>query len=358
MERLLKCCQTEPDQFKNNLKEILTPEQITFIGKDVGTCLRMVPDIDLKLCWRTVDEDDIFENDVVTITVKLTRLAKPWEHQEPRSSSMEIPEVELRKKGLTKDDEYEDLEFDKKRRFGLTSFDAPIVHSYSYPYQLREKWMVMLYDKIPEGYFLMRAKAIPALTGTEDMEFRFQAPAVRVPQLTKTLGIRLMCDSYVGCDKFIEFEVTVKQRPEEIVEELKEKQEYNIPEESIWDQSDPKWYYLWCDSFLEMVCTLILLFLMFVALLQSRFGKKHVQPWVDWVWKFVDPHYSNILKPHVVLMNEYMEDKGIDFSWMWDEEVAKEVNEQMEEEERRREQAERLSEEMIEEKEKNQKEEI
>merc|ERR1711862_162381 len=153
-------------------------------------------------------------------------------------------------------------------------------------------------------------------------EFPFRAG----PPTTKNLGIRLMCDSYIGCDKVIEFKVVIKKRPEEVHEELVAEQEYNIPDENIWD-NDGKWYYMYCDSFFEFICTLILLFLMGVVFLQSKFGRKYVQPWIDWGWSKVAPHWKAHVEPHVVVMGTFMEDQGIGFDWMWDEEAAKAARE-------------------------------
>jgi len=340
-KRLLDCCQCKPEDFDQVLKEVCDEEQYLSSGHNVSEMLKMVPDIDVKLCWRTVDEAQIYEGDIVTITIILERLKNPWELPMPRSSEMKPPEIERKEKGLTTDDELDQLEFDKQHRIKLTNFDAPISHSSAYPFQLREKWMVMLYDKVPNRYnFLMRAKAIPALTTKETMEFQFHAGA---PD-KKTLGIRLMCDSYIGCDKEIEFNVVIKERPKDVAEELKAEQEYNIPDDNMWD-SEGKWYYMYCDSLIEMICTLIILFLMGVAFLQSKFGKKYAKPWIDWGWSIVAPHWKTIVEPHVVVMGEFMEEQGIGFEWMWDEEAAKAARKAEEEEQQKRDEAERMREE-------------
>eukprot|EP00497_Spongosphaera_streptacantha_P005076 TRINITY_DN600_c0_g1_i1.p2 TRINITY_DN600_c0_g1~~TRINITY_DN600_c0_g1_i1.p2 ORF type:complete len:216 (-),score=62.27 TRINITY_DN600_c0_g1_i1:44-691(-) len=205
--------------------------------------------------------------------------------------------------------------------------------------------MVMLYDKVKDGLFLMRAKALPALNNEETMEFQFAAPQTPSGKaINKTLGIRLMCDSYVGCDKQIEFDVKIKPRPEEVVEELQAEQVYNIPDDNIWE-TEGKWYYMYCDSFLEMVCTLILLFLMGVVLVQSKFGKKYIQPWIDWAWGYAAPYHDTYLGPQLTVVNEFLRDKGVDFDWMWDEELARQQAEAEAEEERIREEAERMQEE-------------
>merc|ERR1719189_81926 len=151
----------------------------------------------------------------------------------------------------------------------------------------------MLYEKLPSNgqqltYFLMQAKGLPSLNQEETMDFRFQAGKAS----TKNLGIRVICDSYIGLDKKLDFKLTIEARPQEVKDELEAEaerwQDTEIPP-NPYQEGEAKWYYLYCESFLEMIATLILLFLMWISLLQSKWGKKHVQPWLDWAYGKASP---------------------------------------------------------------------
>jgi len=348
---LLDVIQSKPEDCKKMLKAALPAKDFARCEKSVDTMLKMCPDIDLKVCCRTIDEEKIYEEDMITITVKLTRLDKPWEHPEPRSAKMTPPEIEKARKGLTRDYEMEKLEFEKESRFKMSNFDSAIVHSYKYPFQIREKWMVMLYEKLPNGgplqFFLMQAKGLPSLNQEETMDFRFQAGKAA----TKNLGIRVMCDSYIGLDKRLDFNLTIETRPQDVIDELEAEaerwQDTEIPP-NPYQEGQAKWYYLYCESFLEMVATMILLFLMWISLLQSKWGKKNIQPWVNWAYGIVGQ--NEIIREHVVPRMErfgsLLEDSGMDFSWMYDEELARQQREMEEKEEARKREAEELQEQL------------
>jgi len=345
ISKLIDLVQQTPENVEEIMKKVLTEDEYKRLISDVKKMLIMCPDIDVKYCYRTIDELKVFTHDMITITLKLTRLEKPWEHpMDKRDAKMKAPEVERKEKGLTTDDEMENLEFDKEGRFKLTNFDSAIVHSANFPFQIREKWMVMLYEKVPGGQiFLMQAKALPALNDVEQMDFRFQAGPRKNK---KNLAIRVMCDSYVGLDKMLEFPVTIHERPDDVSEELKATQEYHIPDTPSLLEAEGKWYYLYCESFLEMVATLILLFLMWVGLLQSRIGKKYVQPWLDWAWGKASPTYENWVAPHLHTFEGFMQNMGVDNSWLYDEELAQEQRELIEKEEAQRKKAEEYQEEL------------
>jgi len=345
IDRLIRLVQNAPEKVDELMKKILEEEEYTERISDIKKMLVMCPDIDVKVCYRTIDEVKVYTQDMVTITVKMTRLQEPWKHPpKERLGEMKAPEIIRKEKGLTTDDEMENLEFDKEERFKLTNFDSAIVHSALFPFQIREKWMVMLYEMLPGGQnFLMQAKALPSLNDVEQMDFRFQAGA---QPTKKQLGIRVMCDSYVGLDKILRFQVSIHDRPPDVSEELKATQEYHIPDTPSLLEAEGKWYYLYCESFLEMIATLVLLFLMWVGLLQSRVGKKYVQPWLDWAWGKASPTYNDWVAPHLNTMENFMENMGVDYSWMYDEELAKEQRDLMEKEEAQRKKAEELQEEL------------
>jgi len=228
-DRLIRLVQNPPEKVEEVMMKVLAEKEYKEHISDIKKMLVMCPDIDVKVCYRTVDEEKVYTHDMVTITVKLTRLQEPWKYPpNERLAEMKAPEIVRREKGLSTDYELENLEFDKEGRFKLTNFDSAIVHSAMFPFQTREKWMVMLYEILPgdQQNFLMQAKALPSLNDVEQMDFRFQAGPQRAK---KQLGIRVMCDSYVGLDKVLRFVVVIHERPSAISEELKASHEYEIP---------------------------------------------------------------------------------------------------------------------------------
>lgn len=339
ISRLIHLVQNTPENVEKIMKSVLLEDEYKQCISNVKKMLLMCPDIDLKVCYRTIDEVKIFTEDNVTVTVKVTRLVEPWKFPPAtRIALMKPPEVERKEKGLTVDDEMENLEFDKEGRFKLTNFDSAIVHSPRFPFQIREKWMVMLYEKCSGGeFFLMQAKAFPSLNDSEQMDFRFEAGAMPT---NKSLGIRVMCDSYVGLDKMLEFTLRIHARPTEVKEELKAEQEYHIPDKEDLSDGGGKWYLFYCESVMEMIATIIILFLIWIGLLQSRIGRKYIQPWLDWAWGKASPTYETWLEPHVKTVENFMENMGVDYSWMHDEELAAEQRELMEKEEAQRKKAE------------------
>jgi len=95
-----------------------------------------------------------------------------------------------------------------------------------------------------------------------------------------------------------------------------------------------------------MIATIMLLFLIYIGLLQSRIGRKYIWPWLNWAWGKASPTYETWLEPHVHTVENFMEKMGVDYSWMYDEELAAEQRELMEKEEAQRKKAEQYQMEM------------
>ncbi len=56
-----------------------------------------------------------------------------------------------------------------------------------------------------------------------------------------------------------------------------------IPEEEEY-VADPKWYYLWNETFGEFLLTLFLLYFIYLILVSTTWGKTYIEPWAHWVW--------------------------------------------------------------------------
>jgi len=139
----------------------------------------------------------------------------------------------------------------------------------------------------------------------EKIEMRFRPP-VRASYKYKIFA---RCDSYRECDLEATFELDVLQ-PKPVDEKKKEEEEGLVddPEDEEEKPSEPKWYYMYCTSFWEMmgnIIVFIILMFVFVNFLQQRgYWQKYVQPslnrahglWIP-IWKKVHPVISPVYDP-------------------------------------------------------------
>jgi len=256
--------------------------------------IRMIPDVHVEFCARTYDEDQIFLQDIITVTVKVHRIQKPWEFDHDKDPVMEPPEKKGNSKGkrdYREDDglSFVDSNIENKRRINLRNYRSPIVHTH-YPYQMREKWVAIMHGE-PLGQVL--TKAIPALVEDETMDFAFPA---RQPGKQK-VTLKIKCDSYFGLDVEKEIYFTVEAKPP-VQEEEEEEEDYAIPDEDM-EPPQTYWYYLWGESIWEFFLTLFLLYFLYLIIISSSYGQKYVQPYVDIASNYTTPYYNEYVGPYV-----------------------------------------------------------
>ena len=293
----------------------------------------------MNWCARTYDEKSVCVGDIVKVTVHLTRVKEPWKFSVESFKpveEMEPPELKQRKKRQQsrnkdgdidskdnssnknknesstkpkdKDDDEEksdefdtdSLDFDPQdyddgegltfvendlddaRRLQIARLHAPVVHVNRFPFRVKEKWMVLLVDHAVPA--VIDQRAVPALVNTKkiDLHFRINRPPGKYKYL-----LFARCDSYLGCDRHIEFLLDVKP-PEKVRGnddnendgEKTAELDYQIPDEDDYE-AEPKWYYLWNSTFWEFLLTLFLLYFIYLVLVSTSFGKKWIQPYVE-----------------------------------------------------------------------------
>jgi len=133
-------------------------------------------------------------------------------------------------------------------------------------------------------------RAVPDLSGLRKVDLHFRAQKPRTGKYKYRLVVK--CDSYLGADKHVTFEVLIncdndKRLDKRGANARKEKEneedaiDYNIPDDDE-DAHAPKWYYLWNENFWELLLTLFLLYFIYLVIMSSSFGKKYLQSYMDW----------------------------------------------------------------------------
>eukprot|EP01084_Bolivina_argentea_P216326 367552_1 len=275
------------------------PQEVQMMASDALACIRMYPFVRMSYCARTYDEKEIFNEDIVKVTVHLERLRAPWECDRNAFdfvSKMEAPEFSnknIQKSEYSDADglDFVDNELEDARRLQIARLNAPVVHVNKFPFRIREKWLVMLVDL--QANIVIDQRAIPDLSGLRKVDLHFRAQKPRSGKYPYRLVVK--CDSYLGADKHVNFEVFIncdhdkrinqskrrrKATADEDDESSSEVTSYNIPKDDD-ENHEPKWYYLWNENFWEFLLTLFLLYFIYLVIMSSSWGKKYLQPYMD-----------------------------------------------------------------------------
>jgi len=277
------------------------PSEVAKMADDALACIRMYPFVKMSWCARTYEEKEVFNEDVVKVTIHLQREQEPWSFEMKTFAfveNMEPPEIaDADERGAKNDYDDEhglnfvDNELEDQRRLQIARLHAPVVHVKpdKFPFRIREKWLVLLVDL--QTNIVLDQRAVLDLSGLRkiDLHFRVQKPR------TGKYPFRLIakCDSYLGADKAATFELSVncdndkrskrvgarKQKVEED-DETSEQPDYQIPDDDD-DNHDPKWYYMWNETFWEFLLTLFLLYFIYLVIMSSSWGRKYLQPYMD-----------------------------------------------------------------------------
>ena len=268
--------------------------EVAAMAADALACIRMYPFVRMSWCARTFDEAEILNQDIVKVTVHLERLRAPWAFDVDSFvfvSRMEPPESQRAStgKGEYEDDDgldFVDNELEDARRLQIARLSAPVVHVNKFPFRVREKWLVMLVDL--SNSIVIDQRAVPDLSGLRKVDLHFRAQKPRTAKYRYRLVVK--CDSYLGADKHVTFELLIncdkeqriKTKTPSAVKQEEDAVDYNIPDDDE-EAHAPKWYYLWNENFWELLLTLFLLYFIYLVIMSSSFGKKYLQPHMDWL---------------------------------------------------------------------------
>jgi len=308
----------DDDEKKADLVKDLSPEQ----AKDVQTVIDHVADVEVEVKWEVEDEEGIYEEDVVNLTVRVDRKhypsdytrkadedekndpilnAKPMSDEDVEAELAKIDdeeEREARKEELLEQDRELWFAQQERRRElarararggqGWFASGAPprVVHAPHYPFERTESWMVMLVDS-KSNRLIHHAKLVTN-NAVETVTLKFLAPKEGMYQYE----VLVKNNAYIGSDKKFPFKIHIDKRPEEEVRALEAAaaEEDDEEEEEI---DDGKWYYLGGNSFGEFILNLIALFIAGVMLFNFLYSKgwwqKFCQPLLDWLLKVASP---------------------------------------------------------------------
>merc|ERR1712176_702159 len=221
------------------------PSEVLEMTQDATACIRMYPFVKMLWCARTYDEDEIYNEDIVKVSVHLDRIEKPWEYDIKSFQfveKMEPPEKDKQfgEKKNEYDDEhgldFVDNELAETRRLQIARLSAPVVHVNKFPFRIREKWLVMLVDL--QSGIVIDQRAVPDLSALRKVDLHFRAQKPRTGKYPYRLVVK--CDSYLGADKHVTFEVLINcdhdkrgsnQRLANRDDDESGKSGYNIPDE-------------------------------------------------------------------------------------------------------------------------------
>merc|ERR1712087_64501 len=105
------------------------------------------------------------------------------------------------------------------------------------------KWLVMLVDL--SNSMVVDQRAVPDLSGLREVDLHFRAQKPRTAKYRYRLVVK--CDSYLGADKHVTFELLINC----------ENKERKVVKKNVKEEEDeanaPKWYYLWNENFWELL---------------------------------------------------------------------------------------------------------
>mmetsp|Transcript_24983 Transcript_24983/g.34753 ORF Transcript_24983/g.34753 Transcript_24983/m.34753 type:complete len:743 (+) Transcript_24983:119-2347(+) len=302
------------DKFKNlsdekKKKKVFkdfTEEQI----QDIERAAEQIPQVGLKWNYRVEDEKQVYTDDLVTVDVSLFRKGAIEDKERENGGGVETKKAETDKevkqdKLSAAEDEDEEDESDKEEE-AISTLDfvaeeqkkekkkkrtkrqalAPF-----FPFTKYESWyLVLVTQKTTHNKLVMDVQKVD-LDDIAESNLRFRAPDKKGKYKYE---LHALCDSYVGCDIFCEFEISVKEDRTRKTEDdyLREKEERDREEEEEEKRREeeypPRWYYCYYPSFWEMVLNAFVLALLCVFIfnfLHSRgYWQDYVQPVVDFTY--------------------------------------------------------------------------
>mmetsp|Transcript_19002 Transcript_19002/g.30925 ORF Transcript_19002/g.30925 Transcript_19002/m.30925 type:complete len:743 (-) Transcript_19002:252-2480(-) len=281
--------------------------------KDIEKAASQIPQVEMNWKYGVEGEKQIYTNDFVTVDIRLFRRGEYEENKDEGKLGKEEknkPEADKEKNGGAKDNEgkaegeiedesdYEDELIDewaiveeqksnkkekKKKRQALAPF---------YPGQKYEKWYILLVSaKTPNNKLVMDVQSVD-LDDMVETSLRFKAPE---KEGEYKYEIQAFCDSYVGCDFFYDFQISVevdKNRKTDADYE-KEKEDLEKEEElemKKWEEEyPPQWYYCYYTSFGEMVLNAFVFALLCVFIFNFLHSRGY---WQDYVQPVIDTTYN------------------------------------------------------------------
>lgn len=267
--------------------------------------VKTMPDMKMTVDTEVEGEKGVYEGDIVTVIVELKRLLPAQTKDAPiitdADETAEIKdddkEDEEQEDDLSDDEEAEKLASEEldlletlptsehNPKFGKNEHGA-MVHSAFFPFPKYEKWVLVLLQKNAKARTiqLVTVQRVRDFMDLETVKLR-----LRVEEKGKwTYELHALCDSYVGCDVSMEFNIRVEKMSAAVEERRAAKMEMgkleglDDDEEEEEEDYEGKWYYAGFASIWELLLNMIVLGLLgvfVVNFLQTRgYWAKYVDP--------------------------------------------------------------------------------
>ena len=338
------------DEKRQKVLPELTAEQ----WKEIDAVCACMPDVRVDVTAGVEDEEDVYEGDIVRVHVQLTRESlagqveevasreqmdgqeeeeKAADTKKPASATAKkepaLPSSKAEEKedgssvpsqstkviddtNLTEDQLADLVPMPVVKKADDATGVSPAVHAPYFPFEKREKWMLLLVsmdavDRTKPRHIVSFTRA-PPLSQQQTVDLRFQAPPVEGGGAKgwqeHVYKLYVLCDSYVGMDRQQTIVVKVKKvrKPQAgtAADELKEEADEPKDDKSFLERMlnpdeeyESKWYLLGCASVWELLLNVVVLSLLAVFLfnfLHSRgYWQVYVSPVLDVVARVMRP---------------------------------------------------------------------
>lgn len=225
------------DRFKklsHEQREKLCPDLTPDQWKDIDDAAARLPSIHVKANHSVEGEEGVYVGDIVTVSIDMTRMTT----DEVVNGIVKVvkEEVEEEEEELTEEELIERLPVAKK----TTIIAKPPTYAYApmYPYDKKEQWYAYMMERMPKGTRFLGFKKVATFDREESitMYMRMDKPGLH------TYAVHLACDSYLGCDKLVQFQINVGKTPP--VKEEEEDEEDSDDEEEEETEMSPIWDYI------------------------------------------------------------------------------------------------------------------
>eukprot|EP01084_Bolivina_argentea_P276678 472142_1 len=172
-----------------SLGKLASDLEVQSIAHDAFACIRMYPFVKMSWCARTDGETEVFNDDIVKVSLHLERIDSAWDYDTNTFSMVSKMEA---------------AEFDKMKVTG-SSRNEIYVHANKFPFRIKEKWWLMLVDL--QNHIVIAHQTITDLSGLRNVDLHFRAQKPQSGKYAYRLVIK--CDGYLGADKHVTFDMFV-----------------------------------------------------------------------------------------------------------------------------------------------------
>eukprot|EP01083_Nonionella_stella_P134627 409557_1 len=267
------------------------------------TALAYVPTVEIRFSCETPGEKEIVLGDIVEVTVQLRRI-DDYVNSDSSDSAI-VEDDEDKEEERTVDDPF--VNTSRRRTTGGT---ARGVHAPDCSMVKHERWVLFLLDRKGLRIIAMKRIATLGMEARVKMQSRVQRPGTHEWRLVA------MCDSYLGADVVRDLTVEVVERDTAATTATSGPNEHVHSDSDESDDEMPEfgpWYFMFASTWVELLLMILLFYVLWIWLGNTRVGRKYVLPASEYIWKFVDPAYK-IVSNYVAFLWGFIE-PSYDATW-------------------------------------------